>query len=323
MSHDIAVYAGYVTDNKELMECSSGGIATALSRHVIKQGGYVVGVSYSEDFYSVRYEIVNDEAGLERLKGSKYVDAEKGNIYSATKELLEAGNTVLFFGVPCVVAALKLFLKEDYENLITCELICEGPTTAEVHRNYIEYLEKKFHSKVTEFTVRRKKTAWIPKYLYAKFENGKVFEKNFRRTEYNYAFKVYGKKSCYDCKFKGDNRTGDLTLGDFWGATEQDAFWNAKGVSAIFAHTEKGQQLLLDTEGIALFPSDFARAAKENPMLTKSRKLRPERAKFEELFEKKGLIAASKQSMAPKDRLIFEVKKAMPESVENIVKKIL
>lgn len=118
--HDIAVYAGYVEDNKELMECSSGGIATAISRKMIRDGAYVAGVAYSEDFYSVRYEIAHSEAELERFKGSKYIDAEKGSIYKDVKSLLDAGEKVLFFGIPCVVAALKAYLKEDYEKLITC-----------------------------------------------------------------------------------------------------------------------------------------------------------------------------------------------------------
>ena len=45
--HNIAVYAGYVEDNKELMECSSGGIATAISKNFIQNGGYVAGVAYN------------------------------------------------------------------------------------------------------------------------------------------------------------------------------------------------------------------------------------------------------------------------------------
>lgn len=321
--HDIAVYAGYVDDTKELMECSSGGIATAISKKIIRDGGYVAGVAYSEDYYSVRYEIAHTEAELERFKGSKYIDADKGTIYNDVKALLDAGETVLFFGIPCVVAAVKAYFKDEYDNLITCELVCEGPTTMEIHKQYVEYLEKKFNSKIVEFTVRRKKDAWIPKYLYAKFENGKVFLRNFRRTEYCYAFKVYAKRSCYDCKFKGDNRKGDMTLGDFWGATPNDVFWNEKGVSSILVHREKAKKLLLETQGIKLFESDFARVTAENPMVIKSRKLRPERAKFEMLFKKHGLIYATKHSMKFKDRVAMWVKNHTPAFVEKLLKKLL
>ena len=323
IKHDIAVYAAYVEDNKELMECSSGGIATAISRQVIRSGGYVAGVAYSDDFYSAGYRIAHTEEELERFKGSKYIDVDKGSIYKDVKQLLEAGETVLFFGVPCIVAAMKAYLKEDYDRLITCQLICEGPTSMEVHRQYVEYLEKRFGSKITDFSVRRKKTAWIPKYLYAKFENGRVYEMNFRRTEYCYAFKVYAKESCYNCSFKGDNRRGDMTLGDFWGAKETDAFWNDKGISSVFVHTEKARELLLNTEGIKVFETDFERATADNPMLLKSRSRRPERDKFEKLLRKRGLIYAAKHSMRFKDRIAVTLKRMMPSSLEKLIKKLM
>ena len=295
-THDIAVYAGYLDNDAEILTCSSGGIATALSRKMIRDGGYVAGAAYSEDFHSVRYEIADSLEQLERFKGSKYVDVDKGTVYQDVKKLLDEGKRVLFFGVPCMVAAMRAFLKKDDPNLITCEMVCEGPTTADVHTQYIEYLEKKFSSKVVDFSVRRKRDSWTPKYLYAKFENGEVYEKEFRRTEYGFAFKVKGKPACYQCKFKANGRTGDIMLGDFWGATQEDPFWNNNGVSVIFVHTEKGHDILKQTDGIVLFPSDFERAVAGNPMVIRPRNPRPEKEKFEKLFAEKGLMYAAKHS---------------------------
>ena len=230
-THDIAVYAGYLENDAEILTCSSGGIATALSRKMIRSGGYVVGAAYSADYYHVQYKIADSLEQLERFKGSKYVDVEKGTVFQDVKRLLEDEKQVLFFGVPCMVAAMRSFLKKEYTNLITCEMVCEGPTTADVHRQYIQYLETTFDSKIVDFSVRRKKNSWTPKYLYARFSNGSVFEKEFRRTEYGFAFKVKGKPACYQCRFKANGRTGDIMLGDYWGATEKDPFWNKNGVS--------------------------------------------------------------------------------------------
>lgn len=109
-------------------------------------------------------------------------------------------------------------------------------------------------------------------------------------------FKVKGNLSCYQCRFKADGRTGDLMLGDFWGAVKEDPFWNRNGVSVIFVRTEKELNLLKNTEGIRLFLSDFERAAAENPMVVRSRKERPEKEKFERLFREKGLIYAARHS---------------------------
>ena len=155
--HDIAVYAGYLCDDKELLACASGGVATALARHMILNGGYVAGVTYSDDFMEARYEIAQSLERLDKFKGSKYIEVNKHNVYNEVKHLLDAGEAVLFFGVPCVVAALRTFLKTDYEKLIAVELICHGPTAGKVHRQYVEYLQKQYQSKIVEFSVKRKK----------------------------------------------------------------------------------------------------------------------------------------------------------------------
>ena len=203
-------YAGYIFDDQPLLQCTSGGIATALSQEMIHEGGYVAGVSYKEDFSGAHYEIVHQIDQLNRFKGSKYIDVEKGTIYADVKALLDRGEAVLFFGLPCVVAALRRYLGKKYEKLIAVELICHGPTSAEVHRQYVSHLERKFQSKIVDFSVRCKDGAWLSGYLYAKFENGQVFQKSFYHTEYGYAFNVMAKNGCYTCQFRGDNRTGDI-----------------------------------------------------------------------------------------------------------------
>ena len=112
INHNIAAYAGYLNDCDELLECSSGGIGTALARYMIHNGGYVAGVGYSDDFKSSEYQIINDNKGINRLKGSKYIVANKKSVYQDIKLLLDQNEKVLFFGTPCVVAALVSYLKK-------------------------------------------------------------------------------------------------------------------------------------------------------------------------------------------------------------------
>lgn len=292
-SYKKEVYAGFLVDDKELLECTSGGMATAFSKYMIQHGGYVIGVSYSDDFYSAQYEIAHSMEKIDKFKGSKYIDVNKGNVYEDTKNLLDNGEKVLFFGLPCIVAAMNKYLGKEYPNFITCELICHGPTYAEVHLQYVKYLEKKFHSKIIGFSVRKKKKTWMPTYLHAKFENGQFYEKEFYETEYGLAFSIMGKKSCYHCKFKDNNRMGDIMIGDFWGTRKEDIFWNEKGVSAIFVQTDKGEKFLQQIKGIKLFKTTFDRAIMKNQMVIKSRKVHPQKERFEQLFEKRGLIYAA------------------------------
>lgn len=321
-NHDIATFAGYIDNSKELLQCTSGGLATALSVKMIKEGGYVAGVRYSDDFKKAQYDIINCIQDLDKFKGSKYIEVDKGTIYKDVKTLLDNGNRVLFFGLPCMVGAMKSFLKKDYDNLITVELICHGPTSSKVHQQYTEYLEEKYQSKIVDFSVRKKIDKWEPCYLYAKFENGESFAKEFYRTEYGYAFSVMCVASCYNCKFRGNERVGDIMIGDFWGATENDEFWNSAGVSAILVHSEKGLDYLKSTDGIKLFETTFERIVERNLNIIQTRKPSPEKEKFERLFAEKGLFYASSHARGIKGRIKRAIIKIIPNSIKPFAKKI-
>ena len=318
--HDVAIYGGYLNDNAKILQSASGGIATALSEFMLQQGGYVVGVTYSDDFCKAEYVIIDNISDVRKLKGSKYVDCDKRNIYSDIKKLIDAGQKVLFFGLPCIVGALYNFIGERPENLLTCELICHGPTYAKVHSDYIAFLEKKYRSRIIDFSVRHKNGTWTPGYLHAKFENGHIFQKPFYETEYGFAFSILGKKACYHFNFKGNNRQADIMVGDFWGATEADVFWNKHGVSVIFAETEKGNSFLKSTPGIILFDTNFERAVERNHMVIESKIQNIKRDRFEELLLNKGLIYATNHCYGWKGVLKNTVKKMIPNRMRPIIK---
>lgn len=301
--HDVAIYGGYIDDNSLLLQSTSGGIATAMAQHMIDKKGYVVGVTYSEDFHSAEYVIIDSKLDIDKLKGSKYIECEKAHLFSKVKEILDAGENLLFFGLPCIVAALYKFLGYRPDKLLTCELICYGPTSAEIHSQYIDYLENKFKGKIIDFSVRRKRESWTPTYLYAKFDNGEIFEKLFSETEYGYAFSVFGREACYQCRFKGNNRKGDIMIGDFWGADENDPYWNKYGVSVIFAETDKGNNFLCSVPNIKLFSTTFEKAVKGNQMVIKSKVKMKNREKFSRLFKKRGLFYAAKHSRSFRTRI--------------------
>ncbi len=320
-AHDVAVYGGYLEKKEEVLRSTSGGIATALADYMIAQGGYVAGVAYTADFYSAEYILIHDKSQVERLRGTKYIESEKKDIYQRVKQLIDDGEKVLFFGLPCCVAALYKYLGSRPQLLITCELICHGPIDAGVHKEYVELLEKKYKAKVVDFSVRYKRKSWTPPYLHAKFDNGRVFEKPFVDTGYSYVFSVLGKESCYRCAFKGNNRQGDIMLGDFWGANEQDDFWNECGVSSIFAETERGNAFLLAAPGIKVFRTTFERAVQKNPMVVKPKARSGEKDRFIKLFNAKGLAYAIRYTPPLKKRIKRTLKKGIPVGVRARIKK--
>lgn len=320
--HDVAVYAGYLNDKEKLLQSSSGGIATALAEHMVAQGGYVAGVSYSKDFYRAEYILIHDLADIGRLKGSKYIECDKNNIYSNIKALLAAGENVLFFGLPCATAALYSFLGSRPQNLLTCELVCHGSTSAKVHEDYVAHLEQKYKGKITDFSVRHKKGSWTPSYLYARFSNGKIFEKQFTETEYGYAFYALKKTACYHCKFKDNNRQGDIMIGDFWGAAENDAFWNQYGISCVFAETNAGNAFVQAVPGISLFPTTFEKVVEGNPMVIRSVTKSANCDKLAALLKETDLLYAVRHTAGLPVRIKIAAAGYIPNCIKPFVKKI-
>ena len=317
--HCIAAYGGYIKDDKELLSCTSGGIATALSIQFIEDGGYVVGVKYTSNFKNAEYYITNKIEDLKLFKGSKYIDALVGDTFAKVRKLLDDNKKVLFIGLPCKVGALYFYLKKEYQNLLTCELVCHGPTLKKVHSEYIDYLEKRYNSKIVDFSVRRKKDSWLPAYLYAKFENGKEFFKEYYITEYGIAFHRVSLERCYNCKFKGNNRRGDIQIGDFWGYDKSSEYYNNKGTSCILVHTKKGIEHLISNDYLKIFPVSLEEIIQNNQLIIKSRNKHPKTIIFNKYLETKGLFYAVRKTLSFKEKLRI----LCPRFVKNIFKKII
>lgn len=135
-------YAATVKDDDELASCASGGIATELSRYVICKGGVVYGCT-GKDIRNVRHIRIDKSEELDLLKGSKYVQSFIGGIYNNVKRDLHSGRLTLFVGTPCQVAGLLSFLRKDYSNLITADLVCHGtPSQKMLNDNIDLYCDK-------------------------------------------------------------------------------------------------------------------------------------------------------------------------------------
>ena len=287
-------YSGYYRDTQKLLQSASGGAANVISEAIIKNGGVVFGACYSPDFRTAEFACVESLEDLGRLKGSKYIptlkrvllDGEYVPLWLLVAEKLKEGREILFTGLDCDVAALKSYLKAnhvDSSRLYTVDLICYGPTLTEIHRQYVESLEKKYHSRLKSFSVRHKAKGWTPYHIRAEFEDGREFVTRFYNTDYGEAFGIgYSRETCYKCKFKGMNHQADITVGDFWGMQPEMEGWNPNGVSIFFVRTPKGEELMsrIDPKEFALRPADANFAAEHNVMFYTSRNKPKDYRKF-------------------------------------------
>ena len=118
-------YAAFSTDSEIRERSSSGGIFSLLAERVINKKGVVFGAGFDDNFV-VHHLHCDSLDGLDILRGSKYVQSRIGNSFNLVKQLLSKSRQVLFSGTPCQIFALKLFLKKDYDNLLTVEVFCHG-----------------------------------------------------------------------------------------------------------------------------------------------------------------------------------------------------
>lgn len=240
------VYAGYHKDQEECKKSTSGAGFVPLYEKILEKGGKVVGVRFNENT-EVIYDIAGTREECQAFRGTKYVAADSSDIKVRVKELLNQGTIVLYQGNPCQIAGLKNYLRKDYPNLYTVEIICHGVPSPKVFRKYVESLEEKYNSKIENYVFRHKFRGWSKAYTAITFESGEVLLEEARLNNYNRGFwsNATLRPSCFTCEF-ANKKVGvaDITIGDYWGVKEQfPELENENGVSLIKINSKKGADL--------------------------------------------------------------------------------
>lgn len=245
--NDYEIPKCFAAQNKNLdslFNSTSGSAFAGFAEKVYKDGGYVGGAVFNED-YSVRQFISNDKADLEQLRNTKYVQSNSEGFYIQVRDLLKDGNKVLVCGLPCQMAALRAFLRKDYDNLIIVDMICLGINSPRILPAYLHWKEEQHGSKIVYYKAKNKELGWRELTTKLVFENGDV---EYDKKDTNYftqgfiSTHAFARPSCYECKFKGTPRIADITIGDFWGAERYvgKEYDHNLGTSCILVNSQKG-----------------------------------------------------------------------------------
>lgn len=326
----IVIYASWIKDKKTLSESSSGGLFTSLARYIIQNNGIVFGCVLDENLVPY-HAYAEDVDGLALIRGSKYVESEIAKTYTVVKNFLEKGRFVLFTGSPCQVAGLKNVLGENYENLYTADIICHGVPSRKMFSKYILFLEKKHHSKISDYKFRdKKKHNWSLSYSYNTINRSgknKRYEGISSMSPYIYGSLsgIFHRESCYRCNYATRERVGDITLGDFWGVEKQSpANMNVDGVSVVLVNSDKGN-IMIEKMKKELHKDiiTFDMASWKNQQLLKPTH-RPQKRDiiYKELNEKGFSYIAERYLKAP--RLYLEcIKNRIPNLWRQRIKRII
>lgn len=248
-------YLSFNKDASIVRRSSSGGLFTAVASYVLERNGVVYGPAYDKQL-ELSYRRVSSKKDLSILVGSKYVQANSAGIFDKIKEDLKAGIFVLFSGTPCQVSGLINFLRRDYDNLLTIDLMCHGVPSPGLFKKCVSFIEDKYRGKVVDYRFRDKSVlGW------SSGSSSIVLEKNGKHKvlRYDNALRAYFlafikglslRASCYSCHFSSFDRAGDITLGDFWYAEKlynEDSF--KKGVNLLLVNSLKGEKIVKSIYG--------------------------------------------------------------------------
>lgn len=301
----LSCYASWITDTQKRKICASGGIGTVLSEFAIKQkGGVVFGSRYDEQFTPIiTYTEALEE--LEYFKGSRYVQSVVGNdTLIEVRDFLKSGRFVLFIGTPCQIAGLKSFLRRDYDNLVTVDLICHGVCPTEYFKEEVAYIcGRKKIKNLTDVRFRGNDR----KNFCLSFWAGKsrcVYNKP-AYTQYYFAGFLLGvslRENCYQCRYARPERISDITIGDFIGLGKEIPFnYSKRNVSSVTLNTSKGeafyQEVSRHTDILMNVQREYAERLKYKPSLIEpfhKHKLNPV---FREQVLQIGYLKAIRQTL--------------------------
>lgn len=314
-AHSPIISLAYKNPNEiTRLKSSSGGLFIELANCVIEQHGVVFGVTYDADWMPV-HSYADDKEGIKTFMGSKYVQSRIRNSYADAKRFLREGRMVLFSGTPCQIAGLKTFLRKEYDNLITIEIMCHGVPSPGIWKDYIKKIcpngidgqntvlpSLNDMPLIDGISFRDKSNGWS-KYgfvVYGKStskadQNSVLLSKHIiikqwsKENPYMQAFlsNVILRPACFNCQHKSGKSGADFSIGDFWSVDSYKPEMNDdKGVTLAYVLSQKGKEFLRKT-GICY--EELPLGVEYNSAFKISAREKYPRGKFWEQYKKQGI----------------------------------
>ena len=246
------------------LQSTSGGVFYALGKNWIDSGGIVYGAILSKDLKVVHSRASTIEE-LQCQRKSKYVQSDLTGILTEIKKELINGKRVLFSGTPCQVAGLRSFLKKDYPNLLTVDVVCHGVPSPQIFADHLKYVNKIQKDTLVDYQFRGKeKSGWRAyiKYIFKDKTVNNLLGKDFYSFSFYHSY--FNRLSCFNCNFSQSKRVGDITLSDFWNAEKECKplrIQRKNGFNMVMCNTLKGEEIytkIKDQLDFLTLPSEVA-----------------------------------------------------------------
>lgn len=273
---NIKSWAAWSNDDDVRRKCSSGGIGFEIGKQLIERGYKVVGCRYDIKEQRAEHYIATTVEELIPSIGSKYIQSYTEEAF---KLINRKNEKYLVTGTPCQIDSFRRMIRKFSceDNFILMDFFCHCVPSMYAWKAYIKMLEPKI-GQITYASWRNKfEYGWHDSWLMG-MDGGKKSQpvnwndnykllikerKTFiqsRKSQGDLFYKLFlgdvcmGPQCQKQCKYKYDQSSADIRIGDLWGNTYKT---NHKGVSALIAFTEKGRELVELLNDVTLVEHPF------------------------------------------------------------------
>ena len=272
----IKSWAAWSNDEDVRRKCSSGGIGFELGKQLIGQGYHAVGCRYDIAEQRAEHYIATTVEEFIQSIGSKYIQSYTADAF---RLIQRKGQKYLITGTPCQIDSFRRMIRKFRceDNFVLMDFFCHCVPSMWAWRAYIKMLEPKI-GKVTYASWRNKfeygwhdswlmgidgettakPTDWSTEYKSLIAEKETFIQS--RMSQGDMFYKLFLGDICLgpqcekNCKYKYDQSSADIRIGDLWGETYKN---DQKGVSALVAFTDRGRDIIENLQNVTLIEHPF------------------------------------------------------------------
>ena len=248
-------FAAWSLNQTVRMESSSGGVTSEIISYLMANGYQACVVRYDVKQHIAEYYLAESIDQLGASRGSKYIQSYTFPGLS----LLDFSKKYVVMGTPCMIDSLKRLVikKNAIANFIFLDFFCHGVPSYFLWDKYVKLIENKCGN-IQNVVFRYKDKGWQDSLkLYVKGTEGD-YKGGINQGDIFYRLFLgdycLGRACYHDCKFKMDESSADIRVGDLWGKNYKNI---EEGVSAVVAFTDKGREILRDVQGLELQEETF------------------------------------------------------------------
>ena len=253
----IMSWAAWSNNEDVRHKCSSGGAGYEIGKQLIEKGYHAVGCRYDNKKQRAEHFIATAVEDYMTSVGSKYIQSYTVDAFIRIKK---RGQKYLITGTPCQIDSFRRMIRKFHceDNFILMDFFCHCVPSMFAWRAYMKMLEPQI-GKITY-------ASWRNKFQYGWHDSwcmlieGEKSNVQSRMSQGDLFYKLFlgdiclGPQCQKQCKYKYDQSSADIRIGDLWGKTYQK---DQKGVSGLVAFTEKGLTLVDSLKDVTLIIHPF------------------------------------------------------------------